>query len=127
LRQRVLVVEDNPMNMELATDLLEAAGYTVLQAPSAEDGIRQAQRELPDLILMDVRLPGMDGHAAVRVLKRDPVTASIPTVALTAQAMMGDEEAALESGFDGYIAKPIDTRTFVPAVTALLKPSRGAA
>jgi CheY-like chemotaxis protein len=116
----ILIVEDNPMNMELATDLLEAAGYTVRQAFSAEEGIRLAQDERPDLILMDIRLPGMDGHAAIRALKQDPATAGIRTVALTAQAMKGDEETALVAGFDGYIAKPIDTRTFQKAVAQLL-------
>lgn len=116
----ILIVEDNPMNMELATDLLEAVGYTVRQAFSAEEGIRLARAESPDLILMDIRLPGMDGHAAVHQLKRDPSTARIPTVALTAQAMKGDEEAAVAAGFDGYIAKPIDTRTFGQVVARLL-------
>lgn len=123
-RATILMVEDNPMNMELATDLLEAVGYTVRQALSAEEGIRLARTARPDLILMDIRLPGMDGHAAVQALKQDPVTARIPTVALTAQAMQGDEEAALAAGFDGYIAKPIDTRSFSQAVARFLG-SRG--
>jgi CheY-like chemotaxis protein len=126
-RARILIVEDNSMNMELATDLLEAAGYVVYQALSAEDGIRLAREERPDLILMDIRLPGMDGHAAVRALKGDPRTTSIPTVALTAQAMKGDEETALLGGFDAYIAKPINTHTFQKSVARLLRTRGGAA
>ena len=118
--KRVLVVEDNQLNLELVTDLLEVAGYGVLSATSAEAGIELAGRERPDLILMDIRLPRMDGFAAVAILKRDPVTRRIPTVALTAQAMKGDEEAALVSGFDGYIAKPINTKTFAESVARYL-------
>ena len=118
--ERILIVEDNPLNMELATELLEAAGYSVRQAFSAEAGLRLARDQQPDLILMDLRLPGMDGHAAVKALKQDPVTAGIPTVALTAQAMKGDEATALQSGFDGYIPKPIDTRNFPQTVARLL-------
>lgn len=125
-RAKILIVEDNPINMELATDLLQAAGYAVHQASSAEAGIRLARDEQPDLILMDIRLPGMDGHVAVQTLKQDPVTAGIPTVALTAQAMKGDEEIALRAGFDDYIAKPIDTRTFPQVVARLLGPRGGA-
>ena len=117
---KILVVEDNPLNMELVTGLLEAAGYAVRQAFSAEDGLLLAQQERPDLILMDIRLPGMDGHAAVQVLKQDPRTRNIPTLALTAQAMKGDDEVALQAGFDGYITKPIDTRTFPQTVARLL-------
>ena len=118
--KRVLVVEDNQLNLELVTDLLEVAGYGVLPATTAEAGIELAGKEKPDLILMDIRLPRMDGFAAVAILKRDPATRRIPTVALTAQAMKGDEEAALVSGFDGYIAKPINTKTFVESIARYL-------
>lgn len=117
---RILIVEDNPMNMELATDLLQDAGYAVRQAHSAEEGIRLAEQESPDLILMDIRLPGMDGHAAVGALRSNARTREIATVALTAQAMHGDEQRALDAGFDAYITKPIDTRTFVATVARLL-------
>jgi CheY-like chemotaxis protein len=110
--EKILVVEDNPMNMELATDLLEIAGYAVIQAGTAEEGVSLAKAQTPDLILMDVRLPGMDGLAATSLLKQDPATRHIPVFALTAQAMKGDQEKALEAGCNGYITKPIDTREF---------------
>lgn len=116
----VLIIEDSPLSLELATDILEAAGYTVLQASTAERGLELAQSSAPDLILMDIRLPGMDGYAAVKALKSDPRTRTIPTVALTAQAMKGDDEAALDAGFDGYLSKPIDTRTFVQSASRFL-------
>lgn len=116
----VLVVDDNPLNLELVTDVLEAAGYAVRQAGSAEGALHAARTDRPDLILMDIGLPGMDGHAAVRVLKADPETRSIPTIALTAFAMAGDEVRARESGFDGYITKPIHTRTLAETVARLL-------
>ncbi len=113
---RVLIVEDNLLNMELATDVLEAAGYQVCQAWNAEDGMDLARRERPDVVLMDVGLPGMDGLTAARLLKADPQTAVLPVVALTAHAMSGDRERALEAGCDGYVSKPIDTRTLAAAV-----------
>ncbi len=117
---RILIVEDNPLNLELATELLKLSGYVVLQARSAEEGLRLARAERPDLILLDVRLPGMDGLAAVKVLKQDPETRGIPTVAMTAQAMRGDEETARTAGFDAYVTKPIDTRSFPDTVARLL-------
>jgi two-component system cell cycle response regulator DivK len=115
-RPRVVLVEDSPLNLELATDILELAGFEVLQATSAERGITLAQQQAPALVLIDIRLPGMDGYAAVRALKADPATRGIPTIALTAQAMKGDDALAREAGFDGYLAKPIDTRTFARSV-----------
>ena len=117
---RILIVEDNKLNLELATELLKSSGYAVLQSRSAEEGLRVAREQRPDLILMDVRLPGMDGLAAVRVLKQDPDTRTIPAVAMTAQAMRGDEEAARDAGFDAYVTKPIDTRAFPRIVARLL-------
>lgn len=117
----ILVVEDNRLNLELVTDLLEIAGHSVRTAGTAEEGLRLAAGDPPpDLILMDIRLPGMDGHAAVAILKRSPATRSIPTIALTAQAMKGDEDRALGSGFDGYLSKPIDTRTFADRINQFL-------
>jgi len=124
-RGTILVVEDNPSNLELATDLLIAAGYTVRQARSGEEGLRLAQAELPALILMDLRLPGIDGYTALRQLRKDARTAHIRVVALTAQAMKGDEQATLEAGFDAYISKPIDTRTFCQTVARLLSSEGG--
>lgn len=117
----ILIVDDNVLNLELFTELLEGEGYLVRQARSAEDGLILASAELPDLILMDIGLPGMDGHAAVRVLKADPRTRDIPTVALTAYAMAGDEQRAFDSGFDGYVSKPIKTRVLVEVVAQTIE------
>jgi CheY-like chemotaxis protein len=117
----ILIVEDNALNLELATDLLIAAGYSVHQARTGEEGLRLAQLESPALILMDLRMPGLDGYATLRALKEDPRTAVIPTVALTAQAMTGDKQAALAAGFNDYISKPIDTKTFSQTVARLLR------
>jgi CheY-like chemotaxis protein len=120
VKQRILVVEDNPLNLELVTDLLEAAGYAVCPARTAEEAFRATLDLSPDLILMDVSLPGLDGLAATRVLKADPATRHLPIIALTAHAMKGDEALALRAGCDGYLAKPIDTRTFVNQVAAFI-------
>ncbi len=118
---KVLVIEDNPMNRQLAVDLLEVAGFAVLQAETAEKGIELAKAELPDLILMDISLPGMDGLAATGILKQDPDTKDIPIVALTAHAMKGDEEKALSAGCIDYITKPIDTKSFPKTVGRFIK------
>ena len=118
--EKILIVEDNPMNLEMATDLLEAAGYVVIQAGTAEDGIELARAESPDLILMDISLPGMDGLEATGVLKQDPATKGITVIAMTAHAMRGDEEKAVAAGCSGYITKPIDTREFPKAVARFI-------
>lgn len=115
-RGKILIIENNEVNMELATDILEAANYTVLQAEDAESGIALAKTERPALILMDISLPGMDGLSATTVLKQDPDTREIPVVVLTAHAMKGDEEKVLAAGCSGYITKPIDTRAFPQSV-----------
>ena len=120
---QVLVVEDNEANMELATDLLEVAGFEVLQAPTAEIGIELAASQVPDLILMDIGLPGMDGLEATRILQADTATKAIPILAATSHAMKGDQEKALAAGCAGYITKPIDTRTFADTVKRFLPPS----
>jgi len=109
--QTILLIEDNPLNLELARDVLQAAGYTVVDARTAEEGLRLAAAVVPQLILLDIRLPGMNGLDAVRSLKHDVHTRDITVVALTAQAMAGDEQTAFAAGFDGYITKPINTRT----------------
>jgi CheY-like chemotaxis protein len=119
-RATILIVEDNAMNLELASDLLTIAGYSVRQARTGEEGLRLALQESPSLILLDLQLPGLDGYATLRALRADPRTAVIPTVALTAQAMAGDKEAALAAGFNHYISKPIDTRTFSQTVARVL-------
>jgi len=120
----ILVVEDNPMNMELAVDLLEVAGFTVLQASDAEQGILLAVANRPGVILMDVALPGMDGLEATRILRRDGRTKSIPVVALTAHAMSGDAAKATAAGCVGYISKPIETRTFAMTVAEYFEQER---
>src|ERR1044071_4835867 len=117
---KVLVVDDNPLNLELVTDVLSAAGYAIRQASTAAQALEAIRSEPPDLVLMDIGLPGMDGHAAVRALKADPTTAGVLTVALTAYAMAGDEQRALKSVFDGYITKPIHTRTLPQTVARFL-------
>jgi len=123
--EKVLLVEDHPLNMELAADILEIAGYTVLQAEDAERGIALAKAEHPALILMDVGLPGIDGLEATAMLKRDPATREIPVVALTSHAMKGDAEKALAVGCAGYISKPIDTRDFPKTVARFIKQAAG--
>lgn len=119
---RVLMVEDNAANMTLATFLLEQAGHTVLSASNAEVGLTLARDQQPDLILMDIHLPGMDGLAATALLKQAEATRAIPVIALTALAMKGDEERILAAGCDGYIAKPIRYQEFLAAITAQLTP-----
>lgn len=120
MHKTVLIVEDNPMNMELASDLLEMAGYKVLTSDTAEGGIQLAREQLPDIVLMDIALPDMDGLTATRQLKDDPSLKHIPVIALTAHAMGGDEQKALDAGCDGYITKPIDTRAFARSVGEVL-------
>ena len=122
-RETVLIVEDNAMNMQLATDLLEVGGYDVLQAGTAEEGLKKAKSEMPRLILMDISLPGMDGLTAAEILKNDPATRDIIIVALTAHAMKSDEDRVFASGCDGYISKPIDTRAFIKTVAGFIETS----
>jgi two-component system, cell cycle response regulator DivK len=118
----VLLVEDNPANTKLATMLLERAGYRVLHAEYALDGIALAREHMPQLALMDIQLPGMDGLEATRALKADPATRRIPVVALTAFAMKEDERRIRAAGCDGYIAKPIDYKLFLAEVARWLAP-----
>lgn len=116
----VLIVEDNETNMKLSTFLLESADHTVIAATSAEMGLTLARNAHPDLILMDIQLPGMDGLQATALLKADDVTRDIPVIALTALAMKGDKERILEAGCDGYIAKPLDYKQFLTVVAATI-------
>ena len=118
---RILIVEDNPDNMALTVILLESAGHTVLSAVDAEAGLTMARDEHPDLILMDIQLPGMDGLEATAMLKRDDATRAIPVIALTALAMKGDEERIRAAGCDGYIAKPMGIQEFLTTVAAHLE------
>jgi len=116
----ILVVEDNERNLKLLRDVLEYAGYAVRVARTGEDGITSAVSEPPDLVLMDLQLPGIDGTEALRRLRESPRTADIPVVAVTAQAMKHDRERALEAGFNGYIEKPISVRAFPDQVRGFL-------
>jgi len=108
----ILVVDDNATNLKLASEVLEMEGYRVLRAEDANDALARLNECLPDLILMDIALPGMDGLELTRLIKANPQTNAVPIVALSAFAMKGDEEKALASGCNGYISKPINTRTF---------------
>jgi CheY-like chemotaxis protein len=120
MSKTILVVEDNPANLKLALTVLEHAGYRVLSTESASIAIAIVHTEMPNLILMDIQLPGMSGIDAVRQLKTDPVTRDIPVIALTAFAMKGDEERILGSGFDDYLSKPFDYRDLLARVVALI-------
>jgi two-component system cell cycle response regulator DivK len=120
---KVLIVEDNPTNMTLAVFLLQSVGHTVLSATDAEAGLTLAREEQPELILMDIQLPGMDGLEAIALLKRDDATRAIPVIALTALAMKGDEERIRAAGCDGYIAKPMRYPEFLATVAARLRPT----
>ena len=117
---KVLIVEDNSANMTLAVFLLQSAGHAVLSARDAEAGLTLARDEQPDLILMDIQLPGMDGLQATGLLKRDDATRGIPVIALTALAMKGDEERIRAAGCDGYIAKPMRYQEFLATIAAQL-------
>lgn len=117
---RILIVEDTSANLKLAVFLLESAGHTVLSAVDAEAGLTLARRERPDLILMDIQLPGMDGLQATALLKQDDATRAIPVIALTALAMKGDEERMRAAGCDGYIAKPLRYQEFLATIAAQL-------
>jgi two-component system, cell cycle response regulator DivK len=116
----VLIVEDNAANMALATFLLRSAGHSVLTAIDAEAALTVARREQPQLILMDIQLPGMDGLTATVLLKGDDLTRGIPVIALTALAMKGDEERIRAAGCDGYIAKPLAYKDFLATISARL-------
>jgi two-component system cell cycle response regulator DivK len=117
---RILVIEDNAANMKLTTLLLQSAGHTVLCAVDAETGLTLARDAAPDLILMDIQLPGMDGLAATSLLKSDPATSAIPVIALTALAMKADQEKCLTAGCDLYIAKPVRYKELYAAINDLL-------
>jgi two-component system, cell cycle response regulator DivK len=121
----VLIIEDNPRNLKLARDVLGHAGYAILEAENAEDGLALARARRPGVVLMDVQLPGMDGVQALGRLRADPVTAGIPVIALTAFAMKTDRERFLALGFDHYLEKPLDIRELPRQVAAALAPAAG--
>jgi two-component system cell cycle response regulator DivK len=121
----ILIIEDNERNMKLVRDLLTHSGYHTLEARNAEDGLELATTHRPNLILMDIQLPGLDGVAALGRLRADTLTAGIPTIALTAFAMKDDRTRFLEAGFDGYLVKPINVREFVGQVNRILEAAHG--
>lgn len=121
---RVLIVDDNPTNLKLACDILEMAGYEVGRAINVEDALVAINRVQFDLILMDIELPGTDGLTLTRMLKAGKTTKDIPVVALTAFAMKGDDQKAFQAGCEGYITKPINTRTFPRQVAEFLDRSK---
>lgn len=120
MNSKILVVDDNPTNLKLAADLLEFEGHDILKATDAEEAQIILASVLPDLILMDIALPGMDGLTLTRILKADTRTRHVCVVALTAFAMKGDDQKAFDAGCDGYITKPIDTRSFHTQVATFL-------
>ena len=117
----VLIVDDNEKNLKLARDVLRHGGFRTIEAGTGGDGVSLASEHLPDVVLMDIRLPDMDGTEALRLLKADERTAGIPVVALTSFAMKGDRERFLADGFDDYLEKPISVRTFAEQVRSRLR------
>jgi two-component system cell cycle response regulator DivK len=122
----VLIIEDNEKNLKLVRDVLQVKGYETIEAMTAEEGIGLARGRKPDLILMDIQLPGMNGIDALRVLRADPVTARIPAIAVTASVMQQDRNLITDAGFDGYVGKPINLKEFLDAVRTALEPADGA-
>jgi two-component system cell cycle response regulator DivK len=117
----ILIVEDNEKNLKLVRDVLRVKGYATIEATTAEDGIALANAHKPDLILMDIQLPGMNGIDALRVLRADPVTTGIPAIAVTASVMQQDRNLITDAGFDGYVGKPINLKEFLDAVRTTLE------
>ena len=122
--RRILVVEDNPLNLKLVRDVLTAFEYEVVEAHTGEEGVELAGTCSPDLVLMDLQLPGIDGYEALRLLRQDPRLGSVPVVAVTAFAMKEDRERTAREGFDGYLGKPISVRALPEQVNAFLNNGR---
>ena len=120
-KRTILIVEDNPMNLKLARDVLEAKGYRVVVAENGEDGVALAAAERPDLVLMDIQLPGIDGVEALRRLREDPATSRILVVAFTASVMAGERSRVTAAGFDAFVSKPIDLKPFLATIARLLE------
>jgi len=122
MKQKILIVEDNPLNMRLIEMVLKSKSYTLLKATDGEEALDIATRERPDLVLMDIRLPKVSGLEVARRLKENPAFSHIPIIALTAHAMKGDKEKAIEAGCDSYLSKPINTRELPGLVADMLLP-----
>jgi two-component system cell cycle response regulator DivK len=118
----ILIVEDNEKNMKLVRDILQAKGHQTLEAVNAEDGVKLAAEKNPDLVLMDIQLPGMNGMEALKVLRADPGTAGIPVIAITASVMTQDRQNIMDAGFNAFIEKPINLREFLATVQAKVRP-----
>ncbi|MBI3042978.1 MAG: response regulator [Betaproteobacteria bacterium] len=112
----ILIVEDNEKNLKLVRDVLQVKGYQTLEAGTAEDGIRIAREQSPDLVLMDIQLPGMNGIEALKALRADSATAAIPVIAITASVMQQDRQQIMRAGFDGFIEKPVNLRNLLDTV-----------
>ncbi|MEK6692619.1 MAG: response regulator [Nitrospirota bacterium] len=119
---KILIAEDNEKNRKLIQVILEKAGYDAIEAENGEDAICLAKKIIPDLILMDIQMPVMDGIEAIKILKSDSETKDIPVIALTSYAMAGDRERLLNEGFNGYIPKPINVKNFIKEVKKYIKP-----
>jgi len=120
----ILIVEDNEKNLKLVRDILQVKGYATLDARTAEDGIELARARAPELVLMDIQLPGMSGIDAIARLRADAATAGIPVIAVTASVMQRDLKQITDAGFDGYVAKPINLRSFLDTVRTVLEGRR---
>ena len=118
---KVFIAEDNAVNRELLRELLESRGYTVVEACDGEDALRMIEQTQPDILLLDIGMPVLDGFAVVRQLRQNPRLSALPAVAVTAYAMQGDRERILNSGFDGYLSKPINARSLAEELDRLLR------
>src|SRR5262245_21684127 len=117
----ILIVEDNEKNLKLVRDVLQVKGYETVDAGTAEDGLKIAKQRMPALILMDIQLPGMSGIDALKALRADPATASIPVVAITASVMQHDRQKIVGAGFDGFIEKPVNLKNLLDSVQQAIK------
>jgi len=117
----ILIIEDNEKNLKLVRDVLQVKGHATLEATTGEDGIRLAVERHPDLILMDIQLPGINGIEALRILRADPVTSGIPVIAVTASVMQQDRKLITDAGFDAYVGKPLSLKEFLDAVKVALE------
>jgi two-component system, cell cycle response regulator DivK len=120
----ILIVEDNEKNLKLVRDVLQVKGYETIEAVTGEEGVALARERNPDLILMDIQLPGINGIDALKTLRADPATARIPAIAVTASVMQQDRKLITEAGFDAYLGKPIDLREFLATVKKILETPR---
>jgi len=124
---KVLIAEDNPVNRELLRELLEARGYAVVEAGDGQEALRQIEETQPDILLLDLGMPVLDGFATVRQIRQNPAMAALPVLAVTAYAMRGDREKVMEAGFDGYLSKPINFEALMQEMKRLLEKQRGKA